>query len=67
MPNIVKHRLNRGNLTNFPRRWPGLETVLHSVSTYAVTWRIEVVDDDIHRGYEYVRSEHHATPPGMVN
>ena len=28
-----------------------------SVSSYAVTWRIEVVDDDIHRGYEYVRSE----------
>ena len=34
-----------------------------SVSAYAVTWRVEVVGDDIHRGFEYVRSEHHVTPP----
>ena len=46
----------------------GLENgALLSVSTYAVTWRIEVVDNDIHRGYEYVRSEPDATPPGMAN
>jgi len=28
-----------------------------SVSAYPVAWRIEIVDDDIHRGFEYVRSE----------
>lgn len=27
-----------------------------SVSAYPVGWRIEVVNDDIHRGFEYVRS-----------
>ena len=26
-----------------------------SVSPYPVAWRIEVVNDDIHRGFEYVR------------
>ena len=29
-----------------------------SVSAYPVAWRMEVVDDDVHRGFEYVRSEH---------
>ena len=37
-----------------------------SVSAYTVAWRVELVDDDIHRGFEYVRSEHHVTPPGMA-
>jgi len=32
-----------------------------SVSAYPVAWRIEVVNDDIFRGFEYVRSEHHLT------
>ena len=27
------------------------------VTGYPVAWRVEVVDDEIHRGYEYVRSE----------
>ena len=27
-----------------------------SVSAYPVAWWIEVVNDDIHRGFEYVRS-----------
>ena len=27
-----------------------------SVAAYPVAWRIEVVNDDIHRGFEYVRS-----------
>ena len=26
-----------------------------SVSPYPVAWRVEVVNDDIHRGFEYVR------------
>ena len=39
-----------------------------SVSGYPVAWRVEVVNDDIHRGFEYVRSEHHVThPTGMVH
>jgi len=29
-----------------------------SVSAYPTAWRVEVVDDDVHRGFEYVRSEH---------
>ena len=29
-----------------------------STSAYPVAWRIEVVNDDVHRGFEYVRSEH---------
>ena len=29
-----------------------------SVSAYPTIWRIEMVNDDIHRGWEYVRSEH---------
>ena len=33
---------------------------LLSVSAYPVAWRIEIVDDDIHRGFEYVRSECYA-------
>ena len=32
-----------------------------SVSTYPAAWRIEVVNDDIYRGFEYVRSGHHFT------
>ena len=31
------------------------------VSAYSAAWRIEVVDDDIHRGFEYVRLEHRVT------
>ena len=27
------------------------------VAAYPVAWRIEVVDDDVHRGFEYVRYE----------
>ena len=27
------------------------------VTSYPVAWRVEIVDDEIHRGYEYVRSE----------
>ena len=30
-----------------------------AVSAYPVAWRIEVVDEGIHRGFEYVRSELH--------
>jgi len=35
----------------------GLEkgALLH-VSAYSVAWRIEIVNDDIHRGFGYVRS-----------
>ena len=33
------------------------------VATYPVAWRIEVVNDDIHRGYEYIRLEHNLTGP----
>ena len=28
-----------------------------SVVAYPVAWRVEVVNDEIHRGFEYVRSE----------
>ena len=28
-----------------------------SVVAYPVAWRVEVVNDDKHRGFEYVRSE----------
>jgi len=28
-----------------------------SVAAYPVAWRIEVVNDDAHRGFEYVRCE----------
>jgi len=34
-----------------------------SVSAYPVAWRVEVVDEDIHRGFEYVRSEQHPNHP----
>jgi len=34
-----------------------------SVSTYPVAWRIEIVNEEIHRGLEYVRSEHKIAPP----
>ena len=29
------------------------------VAAYPVAWRIEVVNDDDHRGFEYIRSELH--------
>ena len=32
----------------------GDESIL-SVAAYPVAWRIEVVNDDAHRGFEYVR------------
>ena len=32
-----------------------------SVSAYPVAWRIEIVNDNIHRGFEYIRSEHEVT------
>ena len=39
-----------------------------SVSAYPVAWRIEVVNDAVHRGFEYVRLEHCATRPlGMAH
>ena len=34
-----------------------------SVAPYPVAWRIEVVNDDIHSGFDYVRSECNLTPP----
>lgn len=34
-----------------------------STSAYPGAWRIEVVDDDVHRGFEYVRSEHNVGRP----
>ena len=34
-----------------------------AVATYPVAWRVEVVNDDVHRGYEYIRSEHNVTRP----
>ena len=32
-------------------------------TAYPVAWRIEIVDDDAHRGFEYVRSEHDIARP----
>jgi len=37
-----------------------------SLSTYPVAWKIEVVNDDIYRGFEYVRFEHHFTRPATT-
>jgi len=34
-----------------------------SVSAYPVAWRIEVVNDEIHRDFEYVRSGRYTTAP----
>jgi len=34
-----------------------------SVCAYPVAWRIEIVNDDIHRGFEYVRFEHEIASP----
>ena len=34
-----------------------------SVSAYPGAWRIEVVDDEVHRGFEYVRLEHDIARP----
>ena len=31
------------------------------VDVYPVAWKIEVVDDDEHRGFDYIRSELHVT------
>lgn len=33
------------------------------VAAYPVAWRFDVVNDEIHRGFEYVRSELHVTRP----
>ena len=35
---------------------------LHTTA-YPAAWRIEVVDDDAHRGFEYVRSGHEVARP----
>ena len=36
------------------------------VAAYPAAWKIEVVDDEIHRGFEYVRSEPDVTLyPGL--
>jgi len=32
-----------------------------SVSAYPVAWRIETVNDGVHRGFDYVRSEDQVT------
>ena len=32
-----------------------------SVSAYPVAWRVEIVNDAIHRGFEYVRLEYVVT------
>ena len=37
-----------------------------SVSPYPVAWRIEVVNDDIHRGFEYVRYMTSHTLPELL-
>ena len=34
-----------------------------SVSAYPVAWKIEVVNDEIYHGYEYVRLEYYTTYP----
>ena len=34
-----------------------------SVSAYPVAWKIEVLDDEIYHGFEYVRFEHTVTYP----
>ena len=36
---------------------------LLSVVAYPVAWRLEIVDDEIHRRFEYVRSEHYIIRP----
>ena len=33
------------------------------VSAYPGAWKIEVVDDEIHRGFEYIRLEHPVIHP----
>jgi len=38
-----------------------------SVVAYPVPWRVEVVDDDVHRGFEYVRSERVVTSSGTAH
>ena len=35
----------------------GIKESSLSVAAYPVAWRVEVVNDDKHRGFEYVRSE----------
>ncbi|KAF9648162.1 hypothetical protein BDM02DRAFT_3115768, partial [Thelephora ganbajun] len=32
-----------------------------SVAIYPVAWRVEIVDDEKHRGFEYIRSELYLT------
>ena len=34
-----------------------------SVAAFPVAWRVEIVNDDKHRGFEYVRLELHFTQP----
>ena len=34
-----------------------------AVSAYPAAWKIEAVDDEIYRGFEYVRFEHTITYP----
>ena len=36
-----------------------------SVSAYPVAWRIEVVNDEIHRSFEYIRSGHYAAASSL--
>ena len=31
------------------------------VAAYPVAWKIEIVNDEKHRGFEYIRSELHLT------
>jgi len=32
-----------------------------SVAAFPVAWRVEIVDDDRHRGFEFIRSEPRVT------
>ena len=41
----------------------GLKGCVLSVAAYPAAWRVEVVNDDPHRGFEYVRLEHDVTRP----
>jgi len=49
-------KIEPGKPEQFCTPWRGLEDgVPLFVNAYPSAWRIEVVDDDIHRGFEYVR------------
>jgi hypothetical protein len=39
----------------------GVKESTLSVAAYPVAWRIEVVNDEEHRGFEYIRSELNVT------